>query len=270
MTPGSRAEIARSGVGPAVAERCPNCGEPVVGEYCYRCGQKQEPRIVPLRALLAEWADDALSLDGRLLRTLGPMLLRPGRLTAEYLSGRRASYVPPLRLYLLASALYFVVIALSGSDRFFFFQASADSMQSRRFIQALPQLMFVILPLFALLLKVLHLGKGRYYVEHLVFALHYHAFAFLVLACHTLLDPLASAAFRERRFTLLTVPLLLGDGALQLAVVLYLGLALRRVYGRSWWLTALEAVALFFGYSLLLGLAADLLIGVMRLAPWLR
>ncbi|MCZ6827721.1 MAG: hypothetical protein O7D88_09500, partial [Gammaproteobacteria bacterium] len=45
----------------------------------------------------------------------------------------------------------------------------------------LPAMMFIFLPLLALALKVLYLGSGRYYVEHLLFTVHYHAFFFLIV-----------------------------------------------------------------------------------------
>jgi hypothetical protein len=53
--------------------------------------------------------------DDRLLRTLGLLLRHPGRLTLEYLAGRRVTYVPPLRLYLVASVAYFLIAAMTSS-----------------------------------------------------------------------------------------------------------------------------------------------------------
>ncbi len=85
---------------------CRNCGRPAGPEYCGHCGQEVEPRRGPLLSLLRELLDEWLSLDGRLVRTLG-LLPRPGRLTERYLAGKRAAYVRPLRLYLIASVVLF-------------------------------------------------------------------------------------------------------------------------------------------------------------------
>lgn len=63
--------------------------------------------------LAGEAWDAATNLDGRVLTTLRQLMLRPGRLTAEYLSGRRTRYLPPLRLYLLCSVGYFLVASVA-------------------------------------------------------------------------------------------------------------------------------------------------------------
>lgn len=91
-------------------ELCTNCGAPLRGRYCAECGQKDESRIGPLRQLLAELFDE-LSLDARLVRTLR-RLVRPGWLTRSYLDGRRASFVPPLRLFLIVSFVFLFLFAL--------------------------------------------------------------------------------------------------------------------------------------------------------------
>lgn len=222
---------------------------------------------MPLRDLLADLADDIFSLDNRLVRTLWLLLRRPGRLTNEYLDGRRVAYVPPLRLYLIVSAFHFLVLALSDSGTYFFFRASGDNAQLARFVEALPKLMFLILPLFAVLLKGLYHRTGRLYMEHLIFALHFHAFAFLVLSGHTLLDPLVQAARAGGGVVaVLMVMMLLVDGVLQLAVPVYLYLALRRVYHQGRRITAGKTLALFLSYFSLLIFAGFVLIQGMRLA----
>jgi Protein of unknown function (DUF3667) len=95
---------------------CLNCGEQLQGPFCGRCGQ----RVVPAYPTLREMAGDAWhefsGWDGRFARTLR-RLLRPGALTIEVLEGRRARYVSPLRLYLTASVVYFLVSAAVPSLR---------------------------------------------------------------------------------------------------------------------------------------------------------
>lgn len=88
--------------------RCLNCDAPLSGPFCSSCGQ----RAVPPNPTVSELTNDAWQelsgYDGRILATLRG-LLRPGQLTQEYVAGRRAHYLPPLRVYLTVSVLYFVV-----------------------------------------------------------------------------------------------------------------------------------------------------------------
>ena len=51
-----------------------------------------------------------MALDGRVVRTLPNLMGRPGRITRDYLKGRRARYMPPLRLYIVASLIFFLLI----------------------------------------------------------------------------------------------------------------------------------------------------------------
>jgi len=98
---------------PLHARRCPNCEAEAPRRYCPECGQDQERSLrVSLRHLLPEALEQAVSLDSRFGRTFGRLLFQPGRVTADYLEGRRARYSSPVNLYLLASFLYFICQAL--------------------------------------------------------------------------------------------------------------------------------------------------------------
>lgn len=94
---------------PATA-RCLNCGVPLSGPFCSSCGQ----RAVPPNPTIAELTGDAWQelsgYDGRILATMRGML-HPGQLTEDYVSGRRAHYLPPVRVYLTVSVLYFLIAA---------------------------------------------------------------------------------------------------------------------------------------------------------------
>jgi uncharacterized protein DUF3667 len=96
------------------AGRCLNCGAEIRGAFCAACGQ----RSVPPNPTVAELAGDAWQelsgYDGRIAATFRN-LIHPGRLTIDYLAGRRARYLPPVRLYLIASLIYFVVAAAAPS-----------------------------------------------------------------------------------------------------------------------------------------------------------
>jgi hypothetical protein len=99
-----------------------------------------------------------------------------------------------------------------------------------------PHTVFVLLPLFALLLKLLYIRRGRYYAEHFVFALHVHAFFFIVFILIFLLP--------WTRLDLLMVAWLVG----------YTWLAMKRVYGQGWIRTTLKWWLLGTSYALLLAL----------------
>lgn len=257
---------------------CANCGAALVGRFCHRCGQEAVERRMPLRRLAAEALGDLFAFDSRLTRTLRPLLLRPGWLTVEWCRGRRASYVPPLRLYVFVAALFFLAMAATDvalltvtaneggvsltaeevrARRAAEEAASPDAAAERRsfddaltaawerdpdgfqdaILDRLGRLSLLLAPVSALLLGLLYLGRRRYVVEHLVFTLHLHAFAFLLLSLVLVAPRQGGLGLAVR---LAAIALLL----------VYLAVALRRVYGGRWWVAALRAAAFAFLYVL--------------------
>ncbi len=94
------------------APRCLNCGVPLAGKYCAACGQRDDPHVHRLGHFLSEAFEGLTHADSRLWRTLWPLLARPGLLTREFFAGRRQRYLPPFRLYIVVSLLFFVVVTL--------------------------------------------------------------------------------------------------------------------------------------------------------------
>jgi hypothetical protein len=90
---------------------CLNCGASLTGSFCAECGQRDIPAYPSLRELFMDAVSEFSGWDGRVATTLEALLRRPGLLTHEFLEGRRAQYVSPLRLYLTASLVYFVLAA---------------------------------------------------------------------------------------------------------------------------------------------------------------
>jgi len=285
---------------------CRNCQAPLHGEYCSRCGQRAGREALSFRQLAGELAEDVFDWDSRFWRTLVPLVFRPGFLTAEFIAGRRARYVPPLRLYLIISFIMFLVFSLLTSDSIVL-QADAgggatiavnadapaaapgsagsrsgeearfgadlqladeDSprwlqdldarieMNANRFTQNpdtflqllqdyLPQMMFLLLPVVALLLKLCYLFSPYHYLQHLVFSLHYHSFGYLLY----LLGALVSQFLYENG---------IGDWLI-LAFAAYLPLALMRVYGsgvagaigKSVFILVSDAILLLFAFVLI-------------------
>jgi len=89
---------------------CENCYARVSGLYCGECGQSVESTLKYFWTVILHLLDDILSFDSRASRTLFPLLFKPGFLTNEYIKGRRVHYVPPLRLYLFVSIVFFISI----------------------------------------------------------------------------------------------------------------------------------------------------------------
>jgi len=96
------------------SESCANCGAPLEGPYCFVCGQYDDDLRRPVWTLAAEVVEGLFSVDGRVWRTVPPLVVQPGVMTRRYLDGERARFVPPFRLYLVASLIFFLVVAFAG------------------------------------------------------------------------------------------------------------------------------------------------------------
>jgi hypothetical protein len=94
---------------------CRNCGTPAPMKFCPECGQETTLHSPTLGEFLHEFVGHYVALEGALWRTLRLLLTQPGRLTREYLDGRRRRYVLPLRLYLTCSFLFFLAVKLTPS-----------------------------------------------------------------------------------------------------------------------------------------------------------
>ena len=90
------------------AKFCENCHAKVEGAYCSECGQSVESSLKYFWTVVLHLLDDIFSFDSRANRTILPLFFRPGFLTDEYIAGRRVHYVPPLRLYLFISIVFFL------------------------------------------------------------------------------------------------------------------------------------------------------------------
>lgn len=257
---------------------CPNCGTGYRGNYCPHCGQDARLKVPTVGKLLRELVEKSLGIDGvegRLVLTLRQLFRHPGAMTADYLDGRRQRYISPLKLYLVVSLLFFVglmqvpgiriaigpfgvevlteasavssISARSGSAaldaRIAAFAALPAETRQRELRDGLvrhaPKAMLLLVPAFAALLLALY--PARHYGEHLLFALHFHSFAFLALLPGLVPWP---GPLHE-----------LVNDAIDLVLAVYLFLALRRVYGGGTPATVLRVALVFGFYALAIAIA---------------
>jgi hypothetical protein len=92
--------------GPVITH-CENCGAQLEGHWCAKCGQPAIDYRRSFRHVIADLLNEFLNWDSKFFATIGFLLARPWKLTNEFLAGHRVRYVHPLRLYLLASILFF-------------------------------------------------------------------------------------------------------------------------------------------------------------------
>ncbi len=311
---------------PPPLTHCENCGHALDGPYCAKCGQPAIDYRRSLGSLLVDAADAFFNLDARFFQSFGLLLVKPWRLTNEFVEGKRARHVHPLRVYLIASVLFFLVINFLSRDTHM--QAHQDGKQSvislekttptpapdwlgplrpepaaasptfslgispekpaevagrhftwsnddaaapaatpdkkvffeeldkqknippfakwveahakeklgptgdrgdlflRALIQNIAPMVLCCIPLFALVLKILYIFKRRFYVDHLIFALHTHAFVFLSTVLIIGLGFLC--ALRSSALTAVACTFL------GFVVLVQLLVAIRQVYRQNW------------------------------------
>lgn len=216
---------------------CRNCGVPLQGRFCHACGQKAVATRVSVHDLLHEGIHEFVHLDGKIFQTIRLLIARPGALTVEFLAGRRARYISPVRLYLTCSLLFFAASAVapnslakvgikegdvsSPAER----QQAEQAMEAIRELQEqigrnAPRSMFVLMPVFGLLTWGFYRRAEPYYVPHLYYSVHFHSFVFLMMA----VAELCSFGGRIGR---------VAGGLSVLTIIPYHYLALRRVFAGS-------------------------------------
>src|SRR5213592_3935172 len=96
--------------------QCENCGALLTGHYCAQCGQAAVDYRRSFRHVVADVLESFLNWDSKFFTTIALLILKPWRLTNEFLAGKRVRYVNPLRLYLLASILFFFAVNYGAKD----------------------------------------------------------------------------------------------------------------------------------------------------------
>ena len=94
--------------------KCANCGALRTGPFCSQCGQKDRDLHRPIWWIIGEFLDAVFSYDSRTFRTIWLLVALPGEFTRRYMDGQRASLLPPFRLFIIATALFFVTLQLTA------------------------------------------------------------------------------------------------------------------------------------------------------------
>jgi hypothetical protein len=303
---------------------CLNCGFRVEDfNFCPECGQPNTDRKLTLWQFIRDFFDDYFTFDSRFFRSVGPLVIKPGHLTREYLDGRRFRYILPLRLYLFTTFLFFFILAAQTkmqSKRDFsqskplVTEATLDSVSAilkenetqlspeitaylneamklaeretdawdkesnkvkvaykdstdnwftrlietkvrylvskgkeggqifaKEVVEQIPKIMFLLLPIFALILKLLYVRRKYLFVEHLIFALHIHTLVFLLVLVAIL------------------IPKWYIISSMALLIFIQLFRALRRVYQQSIPKTLFKMFLLVNMYGFALMIASGLL-----------
>lgn len=276
---------------PADEPWCRNCGATLTGPFCSDCGQKGDVHLPSTRELLLEALEGITHSDSRLWLTLKYLVFAPGKLTTEYIAGRRATYLPPFRLYLVMSVLFFVIASLGSREPVRIVQQPVSPEQTCKDLQTdlgpsvqdhliracqgivrdrgrtllhdvlslAPKVLFVLLPLTACFNMLLYWRPRERYVVHLLFFLHLNAFVFLVLTLTLLIARLGSA-----------LPALAGTSrvlvsAIMIYLPVYLYRALRKLFRRSIGGTLVREAVLLVTGVVTLGLAT---MAVFLYAAW--
>jgi hypothetical protein len=271
---------------------CRNCGAPAPMNFCPECGQPTRLHPPSLAEFAHEFVSHYVATEGKLWRTLAALLLRPGRLTIEYLAGRRQRYIAPLRLYLAASFIFFAAAQLSSHvlevkvitaddpeaktalASLHSAQADAALQRYQDCLRAPQQCARWLRPLAPALAK-LHSdpqGTAERLAERWRHSLPYAMFCLLPVFA-----ALLALAYRNRRmvygehlvlalhvhsfwfllalFSAFLLPESLGDW-FPLAALAYGTLAMQRVYGGRPWVTALRGASIAIAYGAIIGVGA--------------
>ena len=89
--------------------RCKNCDAVLLGRFCANCSQAADVHVPTTLELAHDLLEGLTHSDSRLWRTLTTLWFKPGKLTEEFVAGRRVAYLPPFRLYLILSIIFFLM-----------------------------------------------------------------------------------------------------------------------------------------------------------------
>jgi hypothetical protein len=234
-------------------QHCPNC-KFVLEEghvFCAKCGQA---RIVDdsLKGFFSQFLNEYFTFDSKIFKSISPLLFRPGFLLNEYMEGKRARYIPPLRIFIFSSILFFLLISIGNGH-----SKDAPETEIDYFFNAiLPRLFFLFLPVFSLLLAWLFGQRRMSFTLHFLFSTYFHSFVFVIGAIYWILSRflLSLGALHLNVYLLIIIGIL---------VATYLWVSLKKVYGYSTLSQAMRVTGLLLIYLSIVILSAFVSITVL-------
>jgi hypothetical protein len=243
---------------------CLNCGADVVGKFCHHCGQENIEVRDNFFHMVSHTFADFFHYDSKFFRSVTPLFSKPGFLTTEYLDGRRNRYIHPLRLFFFVTIIM-VIVANSYYKKFeteimrdtVVTTSSATStdeealqkqenmktkikaMVNKTFNSInvyLKYISFLLLPIYALVFKLLYRKQKRFYVDHVIYMMHLQSFVYVIIIIMMLIAMFITPAAREW-----------WSRVAVMATFIYLIISLRKVYGQSWFKTVVKSfIATFY------------------------
>ena len=251
-----------------------------MGHFCGNCGEKESSELdYSIRHYLKEIAAAVTLLESKVFRSVWLIFSKPGYLSSEYFLGRRVRYMKPLQLFVFLNVVYYFSLTLFYATTFTTPLATQLHMNnyyphyaSMRVDHKLQKeklsyealetrynektgvlsktLVFLLIPIFALLFYALFFKRRKYLVEHIVVAAHFWSFVLLLVG---VILPIATFVLM-RAFKALSVPVAYATNdavvstVLQVYLAVYLFLMFRRCYGISNWYGALTASVIAWSF----------------------
>lgn len=244
---------------------CPNCECSHCGLYCPECGQSREVGDQSLRRLLHCAASEITSSKSRTLHTFLSFVRSPGRVTREYLDGKRARYLAPFSSYLGLNILLYLLLTLNSAvlNADLEFEFDSGPVEQIEIVDTLtpdlyPLLGFFLLPIVAGILQLFYRRRQQRFGGHLVAALYLQASLALLFSLFSMLNLLIPVPF-----SLVGIGIEIGVEIFIVSLlyaVVFLILYLHRVYRGRLALNIARAVLIFFLY---------IIIFVLLLVAWL-
>ena len=100
----------------ALSANCANCQSELAGPFCSQCGQSSRNRRGPIWRMLGEISEDIFTLDSKFHKSIYRLLFSPGYLSRQFIEGKRVAILPPIRMYLVISLLFFFVFDIPSPD----------------------------------------------------------------------------------------------------------------------------------------------------------
>ncbi len=177
---------------------CLNCGASIKGAFCHHCGQHVRDNLDrSLSRLLSKFLGNIFFFDNRFFLSVKYLFLFPGRMTVEFLAGKRKKFISPITLFLFINLIYFFVNPLSDYSLSLYDQYSQPySMWSQGWIdhklkeegtdwqsysityqnmsdKISKSILIINVPMIAILVYLMAFKKRRYYFDSLIFAFHF-------------------------------------------------------------------------------------------------